>query len=136
MGNSGQENKFQSASRTDYCGELQARDVGRQVVLKGWVQRVRDLGSLVFVDLRDKSGLVQLVARSSQPELLDEARKLRSEYVIEARGRVNQREPSAINRQMATGEIEIEISGLEILNTSAVPPLSLPIHLKRRKNCG
>jgi len=122
MGNNGQENKFQSTSRTDYGGELQARDVGREVVLKGWVQRVRDLGSLVFVDLRDRSGLVQLVARSSQPELLDEARKLRSEYVIEARGRVNQREPSAINRQMATGEIEIEISGLKILNTSAVPP--------------
>ena len=122
MDNNGQEKKSQAAARTDYCGELQTGDIGREVVLKGWVQRVRDLGSLVFVDLRDRTGLVQLVVRNSQPELLEEARKLRSEYVIEARGLVNRREPAAINRQMATGEIEVEISGLKVLNTSAVPP--------------
>ena len=122
MGNNSQQNKSQSASRTDYCGQLEASDVGREVVLKGWVQRVRDLGSLVFIDLRDRTGLVQLVARNSQPELLDEAKKLRCEYVVEARGLVNRREPAAINRQMATGEIEVEISGLKVLNSSAVPP--------------
>ena len=86
MGNNSQQNKSQSASRTDYCGQLEASDVGREVVLKGWVQRVRDLGSLVFIDLRDRTGLVQLVARNSQPELLDEAKKLRCEYVVEAEG--------------------------------------------------
>ena len=122
MGNNSQERKSQAVSRTDYCGQLEAGDIGREVVLKGWVQRVRDLGSLVFVDLRDRTGLIQLVIRNSQPELLEEVRKLRGEYVIAVRGVVNRREPAAINRQMATGEIEIEISEFEILNSSAVPP--------------
>lgn len=115
-------NRLRAGARTGYAGELQAKDAGQKVILKGWVQRVRDLGSLVFVDLRDRAGIVQLVARSSQPEILDEARKLRSEYVIEVEGQVKLREPSAINQQMPTGEIEVEITGLKILNASATPP--------------
>lgn len=115
-------NKLRAGARTGYAGELQAKDAGQAVILKGWVQRVRDLGSLVFVDLRDRAGLVQLVARSEQPEILEQARKLHSEYVIEVEGQVKLREPSAVNQQMPTGEIEVEITGLKILNASATPP--------------
>ncbi|MCR4409540.1 MAG: aspartate--tRNA ligase [Candidatus Saccharicenans sp.] len=109
-------------TRTDYCGELRAKDAGRRVVLAGWVQRVRDIGSLVFVDLRDRTGLVQLVVRSDRPELLEQAKKLRGESVIQVRGLVNKREPEATNRELPTGEIEVEIEGLALLNQAETPP--------------
>lgn len=109
-------------NRTDYCGELRSGDIGRQVVLSGWVQRVRDIGSLVFVDLRDRSGLIQLVARSDRPEILDKAKKLRGEFVLQVRGAVKRREAEALNPDLATGEIEVEIDGLEVLNQAATPP--------------
>ncbi len=108
--------------RTDYGGNLRAEDAGRQVVLNGWVQRVRDIGSLVFVDLRDLAGLVQLVASSDRPEILEKAKKLRGEYVIQARGLVRKRAPEAVNRELDTGEIEVEIQDLEVLNLAATPP--------------
>ncbi len=112
----------ESWTRTDYCGELRAKDAGRRVVLAGWVQRVRDIGSLVFVDLRDRSGLVQLVARSDRPEFLEQAKKLRGEFVIQVRGLVKNREPEAINRELPTGEIEVEIEGLTVLNPAETTP--------------
>ncbi|MBC7362342.1 MAG: aspartate--tRNA ligase [Candidatus Aminicenantes bacterium] len=108
--------------RTKYCGELRAADAGKEVILTGWVQRVRDIGSLVFVDLRDRSGVVQLVVRSDQPELLEQAKRLRSEYVVEVKGMVRLREQGSVNPQMPTGEVEVEITGMQILNTSKIPP--------------
>ncbi len=114
--------EFTLWKRTDYGGNLRAEDAGRQVVLNGWVQRVRDIGSLVFIDLRDRAGLVQLVASSHRPEILEKAKKLRGEYVIQARGLVRKRAPEAINRELATGEIEVEIQDLEVLNLAATPP--------------
>ncbi|MCX8159753.1 MAG: aspartate--tRNA ligase [Candidatus Saccharicenans sp.] len=108
--------------RTDYCGELRAKDVGRRVVLAGWVQRVRDIGSLAFVDLRDRSGLVQLVVRSDRSELLEKVKKLRGEFVIQACGPVNKREPEAVNPGLPTGEVEVEIEGLAILNQAETTP--------------
>lgn len=108
--------------RTHYCGDLKAPDAGRTVILNGWVQRVRDIGSLVFIDLRDRTGLVQLVADQETADLLEEAKKLRSEYVIQVKGTVRLRQGEAVNRQLPTGEVEVKIESLEVLNTSRIPP--------------
>ncbi|MCR4395148.1 MAG: aspartate--tRNA ligase [Candidatus Saccharicenans sp.] len=120
MGNSTGDQR--RAARTDYCGELRAKDSGREVILAGWVQRVRDIGSLVFVDLRDRSGLVQLVVRSDRPELLEQAKKLRGEFVIQVRGQVKKREAAAVNPELPTGEVEVEIEDLGVLNQARIPP--------------
>ncbi|HEK86367.1 MAG TPA: aspartate--tRNA ligase [Candidatus Aminicenantes bacterium] len=108
--------------RTRYGGELRSEDIGKEVTLTGWVQRVRDIGSLVFVDLRDRSGLIQLVADQETPGILEEAKKLRSEYVIQIRGQVRRRQEEAINTQLPTGEVEVKIEHLKVLNTSRIPP--------------
>jgi len=108
--------------RTNYCGELRADDVGKEVVLMGWVQRVRDIGSLIFVDLRDRAGVAQLVARQEQPEILDQTKKIRTEFVVQVKGTVRQREPDAVNPQMPTGEVEVEISKMQVLNTAKITP--------------
>jgi aspartyl-tRNA synthetase len=111
--------------RTKYCGDLRVDDVGKEVVLMGWVQRVRDIGSLVFVDLRDRGGVAQLVARQERPELLEQAKKLRTEFVVEVKGTVRRREPDASNPQMPTGEVEVEISEMWVLNTAKVTPFAI-----------
>ena len=108
--------------RTHYCGALRKEHIGSEVVLAGWVQRQRDMGNLVFVDLRDREGLVQVVFPADKPELQAEAKKLRMEYVVGVRGVVRGREPKSVNPQMATGGVEVEASGLKIYNTAKVPP--------------
>lgn len=112
----------EAEKRTHYCGELRLENEGQQTVLAGWVQRIRDIGSLVFIDLRDRTGLIQLVADQETPELLEEAKKLRGEYVILVKGTVRRRQEEAINRQLPTGEIEVKISDLKVLNTSKITP--------------
>ena len=107
-------------ARTDYAGALRAADEGREVVLLGWVQRVRDMGHLLFVDLRDREGLAQVVFRPEAAGLLEEAKKLRAEAVVGVRGRVRRRE--AVNREIATGEVEIEAAELRLFATARVPP--------------
>ena len=98
---------MQGIKRTDYCGTLTAKDIGREVTLCGWVQRQRDLGALIFVDLRDRTGVVQLAfTESTDKEVFDKAFSVRSEYVLAAIGTV--RERSAKNPDIPTGEIEIE----------------------------
>jgi aspartyl-tRNA synthetase len=111
--------------RTHYCGELRAGHVGREVVLAGWVQRVRDIGHLVFVDLRDREGLVQLVFTSDSPALLEAAKKLRPECVAAAAGRVRRREPGLVNPGMDTGEVEVLADRLELIASSRVPPFQV-----------
>jgi aspartyl-tRNA synthetase len=106
--------------RTNYCGELRAAHEGREVVLCGWVQRVRDMGQLVFVDVRDREGLAQVVFRSDRPGLMDEAKKLRNESVIGVRGLVRRR--SAVNKDIPTGEVEVEAANLRVIAVSKVPP--------------
>jgi aspartyl-tRNA synthetase len=106
--------------RTHYCGELRAADEGREVVLCGWVHKGRDMGHLVFVDVRDREGFVQVVFQSDRPELADEAKKLRAEFVVGVRGRVRRR--SAVNKDIPTGEIEVEATGLRVFAASKVPP--------------
>lgn len=112
------------ALRTVACGELRSRDNGAEVVLNGWVQRRRDHGGLIFVDLRDRSGIVQVVFN---PEINQTAftfaEKLRSEYVISLRGKVELRPEGTINPNMDTGEIEVLGLNLEILNEAKTPPI-------------
>jgi aspartyl-tRNA synthetase len=106
--------------RTSYCGELRASDEGREVVLCGWVHKTRDMGHLVFVDLRDREGLAQIVFHSDRPELAEEAKRLRTEFVVGVRGRVRRR--SAVNKDIPTGEVEVEAVELRVFAASKVPP--------------
>ena len=106
--------------RTDYCGALRASDEGRQVVLCGWVHKTRDMGHLVFVDLRDREGLAQVVFQSDRPELAEEAKRLRGEFVVGVRGLVRRR--SSVNKDIPTGEVEVEALDLHIFAAAKVPP--------------
>ena len=110
--------------RTDYCGTLRAEDCGREVVVCGWVQRQRDLGALIFVDLRDRTGIVQLAFDdSTDKEIFDKAFTVRSEFVLMAKGTV--RERSSKNMEIPTGEIEITVTDLRILGKSETPPFEI-----------
>ncbi|NOR13390.1 MAG: aspartate--tRNA ligase [Candidatus Aminicenantes bacterium] len=108
--------------RTNYCGELRAEHVGQEVVLLGWVNRQRDIGNLVFIDLRDREGIVQVVVSSEAKDLLEEAKKVRMEDVAGIRGIVRERAEKMKNPQLRTGEIEIEAMEFEVLRPSEVPP--------------
>jgi aspartyl-tRNA synthetase len=111
--------------RTHTLGQLTAADVGKDVVLMGWVHRVRDLGALVFFDLRDRHGLTQIVAREDQPALVESAKRLRAEYVVAVIGRVDLRAKEAINPKMKTGEIEVVAREIRLLNDAKVPPFPI-----------
>ncbi|MGC9159269.1 MAG: aspartate--tRNA ligase [Terracidiphilus sp.] len=111
--------------RTHYCGELRAAHAGQQVVLMGWVNRRRDHGNLIFLDLRDRSGITQIVLdKELVPEGHAKGEQVRPEYVVAAVGRVRLRASDAINPRMATGEIEIEASELRVLNDTRLAPFS------------
>ncbi|MDD4108150.1 MAG: aspartate--tRNA ligase, partial [Prolixibacteraceae bacterium] len=110
--------------RTHTCGELRSDNIGESIILAGWVQRVRDLGAMTFVDLRDRYGITQLVADDNTPEeIVSAINNLGREYVIQATGTV--RERSSKNTKIPTGDIEIEITGLKILSPSLVPPFTI-----------
>ena len=111
--------------RTHTCGELRLSDAGKQIVLSGWVQRVRDKGSLLWIDLRDRYGITQLMLEEgvSSPHLLEEARKLGREYVIKVTGKVAER--SSKNAQIPTGDIEVMLDNIELLNASKLPPFTI-----------
>ena len=116
--------------RTIYCGDLRAGHEGDTVTLVGWAQKVRDIGNLLFIDMRDRQGLVQVVFHTARPELLEEAKKARPENVIGVRGTVKKRDPKSMNPQMPTGEIEVEAAEFRLINVSKVPPFVIadPIH--------
>lgn len=110
--------------RTRYCGEFTRADIGREVIACGWTQRTRDLGALVFIDLRDRSGIIQLAFDSKTlPEVFKKAAGVRAEYVLAAKGVVRQRETP--NPKLATGDIEIAVSELRILAKSETPPFEI-----------
>jgi aspartyl-tRNA synthetase len=110
--------------RTHNCGELTMKDVGKEVILSGWVQKSRDLGGMTFVDLRDRYGITQLVFdMETNATLCNKARKLGREFVVRAAGKVSER--SNKNPQMPTGDVEILVENLEILNPSRVPPFTI-----------
>ncbi len=113
-----------SLQRTQMCGELRAEDAGRDVVLMGWVNRRRDHGSLIFLDLRDRSGITQVVVGEQSGEAHAKAEAARSEYVVAVKGRVRRRADGLENPNMATGEIEVVADELLLLNESKTPPFS------------
>jgi aspartyl-tRNA synthetase len=117
--------QYQPWKRTLYCGLVRPENEGSAVTLCGWVQRQRDMGNLLFIDLRDREGIVQAVFSPEKPELLEAAKKIRPEYVIGVRGRVRRRDPKAVNREMATGEVEVVAEELKIFNPAKVPPFQV-----------
>jgi len=106
--------------RTHTCGELRAEHVGQDVLLLGWVHRARDLGALVFIDVRDRHGLTQIVVDSAS--LADKAKHLRAEFVIGVKGRVRPRAAAVVNAKMPTGEVEVHAAEIKVLSEAAVPP--------------
>ncbi|MCD7032987.1 aspartate--tRNA ligase [Metabacillus sp. GX 13764] len=109
--------------RTFYCGEVTEKAIGQKVTLKGWVQKRRDLGGLIFIDLRDKSGIVQIVIHpEASPEALKTAETVRSEYVLDIEGTVVARDEATVNPNLSTGKIEIQAENITILNASKTPP--------------
>ncbi|MBN2282734.1 MAG: aspartate--tRNA ligase [Deltaproteobacteria bacterium] len=112
--------------RTHYCGDLNAGDAGTTVTLMGWAHRRRDLGNLIFVDLRDRQGIVQVVFNPEvNGDVHERARRVRNEFVLAVKGTVHLRPEEMINRTMATGEIEVVAVDLEILNESRTPPFQI-----------
>ncbi|WP_125566879.1 aspartate--tRNA ligase [Companilactobacillus insicii] len=111
--------------RTDYCGNITEEYVGKKVSLDGWVQKRRDLGGLIFIDLRDYKGFVQLVFNTDHKEALETAESLRSEYVINVIGTVRLRDESAINENIPTGKVEVVVETVELLNKSVTPPFEI-----------
>ncbi len=109
--------------RTDYCGDLRREDANREVTLLGWVQRRRDLGGLIFVELRDRQGVVQVVFNPEvSPEAHAKAQSLRGEYVVGVKGEVVNRPEGTVNPRLDTGEIEVIVREIKILNVSKTPP--------------
>jgi len=118
---------FNDLKRTHTCGELRKTDAGKTVILNGWVHRWRDHGGLLFIDLRDRYGLTQVVFK---PDLLDqktmnEATHLRAEFVISVEGEVNERPTGMANKEMPTGEIEVMVKKMTVLNESKTPPFEI-----------
>lgn len=111
--------------RTHYCGELNSSFVGEEVELTGWVHKRRDHGGVIFLDIRDRSGIAQVVYDPDTEESFAVADMVRNEFVLHARGRVRARPDGTINPDMKTGEVEVLGSTLEILNASATPPFQL-----------
>ena len=112
--------------RTHTCGRLRLEDAGKKVTLAGWVHSYRDHGNLVFIDLRDKEGLTQLVFNpESQPEVHKLARTARCEWVIAAQGFVQHRGEGLENPKLPTGQIEVLVEAFEILNVSKTPPFEM-----------
>jgi len=115
-----------SFGRTNMCGDVNAANKGEKVVLLGWVQRRRDLGSLIFLWLRDRTGIVQVVFDSARDEkLVNVASDIRSEYVIKVKGTVELRDEKNINKDLKTGEIEVVAEDIEVLNKSETPPFGI-----------
>ena len=116
--------KMGNMQRTDYCGTLRKEDIGRTVTVCGWVQRQRDLGQLIFIDLRDRTGIVQLAFDdSTDREMFEKAFHIRSEYVLIASGEI--RERSSINKDIPTGDIEIVPTELRVLSVSETTPFEI-----------
>lgn len=113
-------------NRTTYCGLVTESYIGQEIVLKGWVQKRRDLGGLIFIDLRDREGVVQIVFNPDfSKEALAIAETIRSEYVIEVHGKVTMRDEAVINPKIKTGKVEVQVSEVTIINKSETPPFQI-----------
>ena len=111
--------------RSHYCGDLRSSHIGETVTLAGWVQRRRDHGGVIFLDLRDREGFVQVVFDPDTQEAFALADQVRNEFVVGVVGRVRARDPEAVNPKMATGEIEVLGLELTLHNPSDTPPFQL-----------
>src|SRR5437773_1174559 len=112
--------------RTHMCGELRKAHVGQKVFLAGWVDRRRDLGNLIFIDLRDHTGMTQVVvSREKDPEAHEKGEQVRSEFVVGVEGEVLERSAETVNAQVATGEVEVRARRLLILNEAKTPPFAI-----------
>ncbi len=112
--------------RSHYCGDISAADIGREVCLMGWVQRRRDHGGLIFIDLRDREGISQLALDPDRdPAAHSKAEQVRNEFVLAARGVVSARPEGTVNAKMKTGEVEVEVRELRILNSAQTPPFMI-----------
>ncbi len=111
--------------RTEYCGRIDTRHLDQTVTLMGWVNTRRDHGGVIFIDLRDREGIVQVVCNPDRKEVFAAAEKIRGEYVIKVIGKVIRREPNLVNPKLATGEIEVVAHELEILNAAVTPPFQI-----------
>ena len=112
--------------RTYFCGEVPANAIGEKVVLKGWVQRRRDLGGLIFIHLRDRTGIVQVVFNPEvNKEALEVAERVRSEYVVEVEGTVIARTEETYNPNLSTGTIEVQVERMTVINESKTPPFMI-----------
>ena len=108
--------------RDHHCGTLTKADTGKEVALCGWVSKRRDHGGLIFIDLRDRSGICQIVIDPDAGESFKNAETIRSEYVIQVFGKVRERSAETVNPHIATGDIEVVADTLNILNSSKTPP--------------
>lgn len=108
--------------RTHYCGQVNEKHIGEEVSVCGWVHRRRDHGGVIFVDLRDREGLLQIVFDPDRPEIFAEAERIRGEYVLAVRGKVRARPEGTVNPNMPTGQVEVLAHALETLNDSETPP--------------
>ena len=112
--------------RTCYCAELSEKDIGKEVCVMGWVQRQRDLGALIFIDLRDRTGILQLAFDGeSDPEVFKKAFGCRSEYVISVHGVVRPRGEGAVNPNLKTGAIEVFVKSIKVLSAAQTPPFEI-----------
>ncbi len=114
--------KSDAAMRSHYCGQIDGALIGQEVEVTGWVHRRRDHGGVIFVDLRDREGLLQVVFDPDRPEIFAEAERIRGEYVLAVKGKVRQRPDGTINPNMPTGQIEVLAQELVTLNDSETPP--------------
>ena len=108
--------------RSHYCGQVDAGLIGEEIAVCGWVHRRRDHGGVIFVDLRDREGLLQVVFDPDRPEIFAEAERIRSEYVLAVRGLVRERLEGTINPNMPTGRVEVLAHELVTLNDAETPP--------------
>ena len=115
--------------RSTYCGLVRSSHIDKEITLSGWVDRRRDHGGVIFLDLRDREGIVQVVFDSDAGEFFDLADSVRSEYVLKVTGKVRSRSDATVNKNMATGEIEVYGTVLEILNSAQTPPFQLDDHV-------
>ncbi|MBE5676661.1 aspartate--tRNA ligase [Staphylococcus sp. SS87] len=114
------------SKRTTYCGLVTEAFLGQEITLKGWVNNRRDLGGLIFVDLRDREGIVQIVFNPAfSEEALKIAETVRSEYVVEVKGTVTKRDAETVNPKIKTGQVEVQVSNIKVINKSETPPFSI-----------
>src|SRR5712691_6995018 len=111
--------------RTEYCGLVSRKHLQQSVTLCGWVHRRRDHGGVIFIDLRDREGLVQVVCDPDRPEMFKTAEKIRNEFVLKVTGKVRHRPEGTVNPDLISGEVEVLAHEIEILNSSLTPPFQL-----------